>query len=220
MLTKDLRLTLDLYYKKYKDLPIDPTQPQLFLLDELYYRSGYYFNHEQLISSGSAYTKGIELMLQKKLAENIYGLASVSYSIAKCKSADNIWQNRVYDNRIVATIEGGYKPNNEWEFSLRWVYAGGTPYTPLNISESETLNRAVLDENRINAERYPDYHSLNLRVDKRYHFEHLNIVAYLSVWNAYSRKNIATYFWNETKKEQGTIYQWTLLPIFGVEIEF
>ena len=220
LLTKDLRLTLDLYYKKYKDLPIDPTQPQLFLLDELYYRSGYYFNHEQLISSGSAYTKGIELMLQKKLAENIYGLASVSYSIAKCKSADNIWQNRVYDNRIVATIEGGYKPNNEWEFSLRWVYAGGTPYTPLNISESETLNRAVLDENRINAERYPDYHSLNLRVDKRYHFEHLNIVAYLSVWNAYSRKNIATYFWNETKKEQGTIYQWTLLPIFGVEIEF
>ncbi len=220
LLTKDIRLTLDLYYKKYQDLPIDPSQPKLFLVDELYYRSGYFFNHDKLLSSGNAYTKGIELMLQKKLAENIYGLASISYSITKYKSIDNIWRNRVYDNRIVATIEGGYKPNNKWEFSLRWVYAGGTPYTPFNLTESQELNRAVLDENKINTERYPAYHTLNIRVDKRYNFENINIVAYISIWNAYSRKNVATYFWNETKKEQGTIYQWTLLPIFGVEVEF
>jgi len=32
------------------------------------------------------------------------------------------------------------------------------------------MNRAILDENRINADRYPDYHSLNLRFDRRFLF--------------------------------------------------
>jgi len=42
----------------------------------------------------------------------------------------------------------------------------------------------------------------------------------LSVWNAYNRKNVASYFWNQNKNEQGVIYQWNMLPIFGLEYEF
>lgn len=220
LLTKDIRLTLDFYYKQYSQLPIDPTQPELFLIDELYYRSGFFFNHEDIVSTGKAYTKGVELVIQKKLADQFYGLASVSYSIAKHKANDNIWRNRVYDNRIVTSIEGGYKPNNKWEFSFRWIYAGGTPYTPFNLTESNNLNRAVLDQSRINSERYPAYHSLNIRVDKRFYFEKTNLVVYLSIWNTYNRKNIASYYWDTQNKTVKETYQWNLMPIFGLEFEF
>ena len=46
------------------------------------------------------------------------------------------------------------------------------------------------------------------------------MVFYLSIWNVYNRKNVAQYFWNEVKNEQGTIYQWGILPVFGIEYEF
>lgn len=220
LLTKDIRLTLDFYYKQYSQLPIDPTQPELFLIDELYYRSGFFFNHKDIVSTGKAYTKGVELVIQKKLADKFYGLVSVSYSIAKHKANDNIWQNRVYDNRIVASIEGGYKLNNQWEASFRWIYAGGTPYTPFNLTESTNLNRAVLDQSRINTERYPSYHSLNVRVDKRFYFNKTNLVVYLSIWNTYNRKNIASYYWDTQNKTVKETYQWNLMPIFGLEFEF
>ncbi len=221
LLTANTRLSLELYEKDYRNFPVDPTQPSLFLIDETFYRnSSFYFNHQPLTDNGRAYSRGVEIMLQKKLAEVIYGLASASWFRTRYRGGDGIWRDRVFDNRIVFSIEGGYKPNNRWEFSTRWIYAGGVPYTPFDDEVSRQLNRGILDESRINADRYPDYHSLNVRFDRRFLFSGSNLVFYFSVWNAYSRKNVATYFWNQKENQQDTIYQWTLLPIFGLEYEF
>jgi hypothetical protein len=102
---------------------------------------------------------------------------------------------------------------------MRWIYAGGTPFTPYDLTKSAQLQRGVFDGSRINGSRYPAYHSMNVRFDKRFHFEHSNLIFYLSAWNVYNRKNVASYFWNEKENKEETIYQWNLLPIFGVEYE-
>ena len=160
------------------------------------------------------------MLIQKKLAQNFYGLASASYFKSEYRDAGGNWKERVFDNRYIMSLEGGYKPNTKWEFSLRWIFAGGPPYTPLDIEASRAINRAVLDDRRINDARYPDYHSLNIRFDRRLHFSGSNLVFYLSVWNAYNRKNVASYFWNEMEQKQDIVYQWSLLPIMGFEYEF
>jgi hypothetical protein len=220
LITENTRFTLEVYQKDYDNFPIDPSQPALFLIDELFYRYGFFFNHEQLVDNGKAYSRGIEIMIQKKLAKDFYGLVGASYFRTKYKGGDGRWRDRVFDNRIIFSVEGGYKPNNKWEFSARWIYAGGAPYTPFDLEKSRELKRAVLDENRINEARYPDYHSLNIRFDRRFNFLRTNLIFYFSVWNAYNHKNVATYFWNEKEGKQDTIYQWLLLPIFGLEYEF
>lgn len=220
LLSPSTKLSTELYLKDYKNMPIDSEQPQLFLIDELFYRYGFFFNHGPLNDSGEARSRGVEMILQKKLAEEFYGLVSASYFRSEYKIKNNQWMDRVFDNRYIFSIEGGYKPGNNWEFSLRWIFAGGTPYTPFDNTESEKINRAVLDQSRINKARYPEYHSLNVRFDRRFHFTKSNLVTYLSVWNAYNRKNIATYFWNENENKKDVIYQWSTLPIIGLEFEF
>ena len=159
-------------------------------------------------------------MIQKKLATDFYGMASASYFNTKYQTLDGTWKNRIFDNRYTMSIEGGYKPNSNWEFSLRWIYAGGTPYTPFDENLSHVNNSGIFDSNKINKKRYPDYHSLNIRFDRRFHFTNSNIIFYLSVWNAYNQKNIASYFWNESENKQDATYQWGMLPIFGIEYEF
>jgi hypothetical protein len=72
----------------------------------------------------------------------------------------------------------------------------------------------------MNGSRLPDYHSLNLRVDRRFNFGSSSLVAYISIWNAYNRKNLAGYSWNQVKNDQQEEKQWSLLPIFGLEFEF
>ncbi|MBU0473005.1 MAG: TonB-dependent receptor [Bacteroidetes bacterium] len=220
LLTESTLLKFEIYQKNYSKFPMDPNQPGIFLIDEVYYNDGVSFNTNKLLDNGEAQTKGAELTIQKKLAKDFYGLIGASYFNAKYKGLDNKWKNRIYDNQFIFNIEGGYKPNYSWEFSLRWIYAGGRPYTPFNASESVALNRGVLDENKINSERYLPYHSLNVRVDKRFAFSNSNLVIYLSVWNVYDRKNEASIYWNQTTNQQDVVYQWGMLPIFGVEYEF
>jgi len=73
LLTADTKTTVELYHKEYHNFPIDPQQPRLFLLDELYYRYGFFFNHGPLADKGRASASGIELTVQKKLAQNSMG---------------------------------------------------------------------------------------------------------------------------------------------------
>ncbi len=219
LLTESTRLTIDTYYKQYDNFPMDPYQPQLFVPDELVYR-GFFGNYEYLQDNGEARSYGVELTLQKKLVEGFYGLVSFSWSKAEYLGLDGIWRDRVLDNRVIFGVEGGYKPNNKWEFSTRWIFAGGPPYTPLDLEMSQLTNRSVLDRARVNEERQPDYHSMNLRVDRRYNFSGSNLIVYFSVWNVYNRKNVYSYYWNEVEKKEDVIYQWSILPIIGLEFEF
>ncbi len=219
LLTENTKFSLEGYYKGYDDFPLDPAQPQFFAADAVTYY-GFYGNYEGLLDAGVARSYGVEAVMQKKLVKGLYGLTSLSISKAEYKALDNIWRDRMFDNRIIIGVEGGFKPNNRWEFSARWIYAGGVPYTPLDLAASQLINRSVLDGNRVNMDRYPDYHSLNVRVDKRFLFAKSNLITYFSIWNAYNRKNISTYYWNEIKRKQDVIYQWSFLPILGIEYEF
>ena len=215
LLTENTKLTVEVYQKKYENFPIDMDQPALFIIDESFFN-----NYSNLLDTGEAYTRGVEVMIQKKLAKDFYGLASASYFRSRYKGGDGIWRNRNFDNRFTFSLEGGYKPNQKWEFSLRWIYAGGVPCTPFDVEQSKIYHRATYDENRINKDRYPDYHSMNVRFDRRFHFQHSNLIFYLSAWNVYNRKNISNYFWNDEQQKPVAVYQWQLLPIFGLEYEF
>ncbi len=215
LLSESTRLTLEVYLKTYRNFPMDPLQPAVFVIDK-----SFFDNYGTLVDRGRALSRGVELMIQKKLARDFYGLVSAAYFRSRYQGLDGIWRNRDFDNRITFSIEGGYKPNKKWEFSLRWIYAGGVPYTPIDIERSKQAHRLVYQEEQINRLRKPAYHSLNLRFDRRFNLSHSNIVLYLSVWNAYNRKNVANYFWNDKKQKPDKVYQWGMLPIFGVEYEF
>ena len=219
MIGKSTRLSIEGYYKSYSNLPINPDQPNVFIFDQSMI-DGLFLNHENLVDDGEAFSRGIVLMIQKKLASDFYGLISASYSKTRYKDLNENWYDRIYDNEVNFTLEGGYIPNDEWEFKLRWIYAGGTPYTPFNVERSKEMNRGIWDLTNINGKRLPEYHSLNIRVDKRFYFSNSNLILYLSVWNAYGRDNIAQYVWNEKDNKLDKQLQWSTLPVLGIEFEF
>lgn len=219
MLQPDTRLTLEAYDKEYDRLPLSPSDPNRSVVDDGLFNERF-TTYADLKAVGKAYTRGVELMLQKKMAKDIYGLVSASYFRSRYRDFTGTWRNRVYDNRIIFSVIGGYRPGQEWEFSVRWTYAGGRPYTPFDQEASTEYNIGIIDQSQINADRYPAYHALNLRADRKFYFASHLLDIYLSVWNAYNRNNVSSYFWNSTTNTIDTQHQWSLLPIVGIDYEF
>jgi hypothetical protein len=69
-----------------------------------------------LVDLGKARSSGIEFMIQKRLADRIYGLVSGSYFRTCYRDLSGLWRNRVYDNRFIFSVEGGWKISPTWEF--------------------------------------------------------------------------------------------------------
>lgn len=218
LLEESVQLSLEAYCKEYRNFPIDPQRASLCLLDDIFGFS--LFGDTALADAGRARSYGIEFILQKKLKEKFYGMISGSWFRTRYRDLQGVWRNRLYDNRYVFAVQGGFKPDNRWEFSVRWLIAGGRPYTPFDIDASQAVNSGIYDDTLINALRLPAYHSLNLRLDRRFYFSGSNLTAYLSVWNAYNHDNVAGYYWNEVENRPDFSYQFSLLPVIGLEFEF
>jgi hypothetical protein len=218
-LTEDTRLTVEIYNKQYDRFPLDTNQPSLFIIDEPAYMV-FFVNHENLVSSGKARSYGIELMIQKKFTNKFYGLLGGAIYRSRYRDLNGVWRNRIYDNRYNATIEAGYIPNNKWEFSMSWIFAGGMPYTPYDVPASIATDADVFDANAINSRRFPDHNSLSIRFDRRFNFSGSNLILFFSIWNVFNKRTPTEIDWSVYEEAMYSEDSFPRILVLGLEFEF
>jgi len=234
---EDIKLVVEAYYKKYNEVPVSKT---LTTLDPYDYNDGVYLN------SGSGRARGIEFFLQKKITRGFSTILSYAYSEAQAKDPRyHTYFDWDYDYRNVFTFISGYKmnfkkhhwyakmkhqwwfhalswlpvfPADEFEVSTKFRYLGGRPFTP-PVYHPELREWVVEEQQQLNSERYPAYHRLDVRFDRRFIFDTWNLVIFFDLVNIYNRENI----WNYNYNDDGTkdrVLQYSTLPVGGVSVEF
>lgn len=219
LLSDDIKFTVELYDKEYFNMPEDSLQNELYLLDEAMYQT-FFKKHNYLTSNGRSKTYGAEVSLQKKYSSRFYGIFSASYMRSFYKNPSGNWIKRFTDYKFLFALELGYKPNSEWEFNIRWNYAGGTPYTPFNYELSERYDHPIFDTSKMMSENLPAYNIVNIRADKRFHFDNSTLIVYLSVWNLLDEKLVSYHDYSTNEKSTGDYTSFGRLPVFGIEFEF
>jgi hypothetical protein len=219
------KVICEAYYKKYDRLPVDSS---LLSADP-------YDKSPVLLAIGEGKSYGVELFLQKKLTRRFFG--TLAWSLSRLYYRDmrpgheGEWYPGDYDFRNGFTVTGGWKTDlieKEWytgmrrrwwvkalspvfpfadrvELSAKWRFLGGRPYTAPVYNDS--LDRWIYDQEELNGTRYPPYHRLDLRYERRYGFGFLQMIYYLDIQNVYNRKNIWTYLYRDGEEEPGTVYQ-------------
>lgn len=219
LLSADLKLTVEAYEKRYRDYPVPLNNPTFILID-----GGSDFGPNLVgpaVSAGKGYVRGIDFSLHKKLTGNgFYGMLNYSYSYSNFTALAGGEKPGAYDPTNQVTLILGYQVADEWLVGFKIKYAGGKPYTPLDIDKSTQFNRGIYATDDFNSSRYPYYMRFDLRVDKKVNFKKASLVGYIEFQNLFNRKNVNSYFWNETKNAQGTVYNWAFLPVGGLSLQF
>jgi hypothetical protein len=215
----DLKLSLEVYQKKYADYPVSLEYPTMSLAN-IGEQNGIDSFLMPMASLGTGRARGVEFFLQKKLTGSLYGQVSYTFARTRHAALDGVLRPGAYDSPHTFATILGYKMGPRWEFSTRFTYASGRPYTPPLLAESYAQNRWIEDLAQVNASRMPDYHRLDLRADRTFLLGRINLALYMEVQNVYNRENVGSFSWNPKTRQPITDKQLGLLPVFGINVQF
>lgn len=143
-------------------------------------------------SDGKAY--GVELLAQQKLSKSVYGILSVTLVRSLFTDKKGEYVPSSWDSRQILNLTLGKQFTNNWQVGLKFRYQGGSPYTPYDLNKSATkaiwdvTQQGILDWNKLNTNRNPATHGLDVRVDKKWFFNKWSLNLYLDIQNVYNFK--------------------------------
>lgn len=186
----DLRFTLETYYKRYANYPVSVANGTSLANQGAEYAS---VGSEQTSSVGKGETYGVELFVQQKLVNRFFYLASYSFVVSKFSGLNQQLISSSWDSRHLLSLTLGYKLKRNWDLGLKYRYAGGSPYSPFDLPNSQqnylSLGTGILDYSRLNTERLPAFSQLDFRVDKRFNFKKTALNLYIDIQNILKNEN-------------------------------
>lgn len=150
--------------------------------------------NEAVKSMSQGRTYGGEFLFQQKLYKGFYAVVAYTYVISEFKNKNDEYVPTAWDSRHIVSLTGGKRFKKGWELGMRWLFSGGSPYTPYDIETSSLISNwningvGLLDFNRLNTEREASFHQLNVRLDKKLFLDKFNMNFYLDIQNLYGYK--------------------------------
>ena len=214
---KDVKAAVEIYDKRYHNYPVDPSNPFLTLANQGGSLVPTFFG-ARLVGAGTGYARGIEFSLRKAPTGKLSWLTSYSYAVVKYRALDGVLRNGDFDFRHILNAVATYRLSGTLEIAVKWRYVGGQPYTPFDMAQTVPKNNEYFDMTKINEYRYPAYHRLDIRFEKRFIFKKWSLDVYLDVQNVYNRKNVYYKFWDDGQEK--TVFFFPLIPFLGVQAGF
>ena len=237
-----LELRLESYYKQMSNY--SPQWQNLRDHLEMYPEQR---NDNALVVLNGATSKGIELFLKHDKGGPItwwlsYALAkaeddvkSIEYDGLLIKRTGEV--PRLNDQRHTIYADINYRPNPKWHFNLSWEFYRGWPRTDYTY-HYQTLANGDLHfypvHQLFNGVIYPDFHRMDLRINRHFKTNKGNMTVYLHLINLYNRENLKK-FDLDTRDDNGNYsiddngnyipfhddkYWFGFMPVLGMSWEF
>jgi hypothetical protein len=219
IISEDLQVSLEGYYKQYFNYPTSLNHPYLIMANTGSEAGGMgegfaSFGLDSLVSCGRGFSRGIEFSMQKKISEiPLYGMMSISYSETRFVALDGISRPSDFDQRLVVNVGGGYAFGDSWELSGRFRLYTGRPYTPFQSNGSPSIaeyNSARVDVN----------HQLDLRVVRHWSLGPVVVDTYLDVQNVYNRMPTDAPVFSERRQRVEQVPSLGIVPTAGIAVQF
>lgn len=185
-------ITADVYYKDYPKLNDD-------------YRFDFSNRIEGVgivdkpYNTRSGYATGFDILIRHRYGQS--NLVSLAYSLSRSviRNAQDVQTDRDLDRTHSLTLNNIY--NAGWGTTLSALFRlhTGDPYTPSLVrilGDSSVLDsRVYYQTEKKNSGRLPLFHTLDVKVEKRWDLNNLWLVTYAGIINVYNHDNVRQLAW-------------------------
>ena len=206
----DIRFTLEGFYKDYFNYPVSNyTGISVANLGSDFVPIG----NEKISSEGKGRAYGFEVYAQKKLTKKVFSILSYTFVRSEFSGKNNILIPSAWDNMHLLSALFGYKLGRNWEMGLKYRLAGGSPYTPYDITASQlnyvSLGAGVFDYSQLNTKRLKPFSQLDIRIDKKINFRNRTLELFIDIQNALLTKNQTYPTYNFKRNADNTAFETT-----------
>ncbi|HNS13581.1 MAG TPA: TonB-dependent receptor [Bacteroidia bacterium] len=200
------KISLEAFYKIYQNYPFLLTDS--ITLANLGGDFGIIGN-EAASSSSDGRSYGLELFMQQKLSNSIYGILSYTFVRSEFKDKFGDFVPSSWDNRHILNITAGKKFKRNWEMGIKFRLLGGAPYTPYDVELSsqktiwDVTQQGIPDWSKLNTERNPLSHGLDIRMDKKWFLKKWSLNVYLDIQNIYNSQTTTQDYLNVVRDASG-----------------
>lgn len=171
---------------------------------------------------GDGHIWGGEAFLRWEDYKRFEGWISLTYQRSKRRDGpdrDFYWYD--FDQPFIFDVVASYELPHGFRIGGRWRYVSGNPDTPVRdaIYDSDSDSYIAL-RGDYNSTRLPDFHQLDIRIDKELTFRRWTLTFYLDLMNVYNRKNPESRVYNFDYTEEDFLYSLPFLPNLGFKAQF
>ncbi len=204
------------------ELSIEPFYKQLFDLvsrrPDAASPSGFRYGNE-----GSGFAYGAEVML--KLLRDARWMGWLAYTISRSERRalpEDDLRLFEYDQTHVLSALASYRPGGGWEVGARVRYVTGDPYTAIGggYFDADAGDYGPVDLLPLYSARYPEFFSLDVRVEKRFRIlRDSTLAVYLDIMNATNKRNVESLTYSFDYGATSSVGGLPILPTLGVRLE-
>ena len=167
---------------------------------------------------------GLELLIRKPLTRRLYGW--IAYILMRSQTllaplADIPGGKFAadFDQRHNLAVIASVKLPRGWQVGGRFRLVSGMPYTPL-LGALQFSGMFTPISGMYNSARFPAFHQLDLRVDRRWVVRRVSVTAYLDVQNIYNHNNVEAYIYTYDYSSAAGGIGLPIFPSLGVRVDF
>jgi len=219
------RIKIEAYYQYLYNIPVERSLNSGFSI--LNTESVYdLINTQPLVSTGTGTNYGIDLTLERPLADNYYVLLTASlFKSTYTNYAGNSFEGH-YDRTYMINFIGGKdfylnkKARSILGINGKVVYSGGQRESPIDVGQSIAYDKPVYVYNQYFTLKDPYY----FRMDASVYYKHNNKKAThtieFDVQNATNRRNFSYTYFDTRSNSVKNVKETGLIPILSYRVEF
>ena len=227
--TKNLMAKVEVYYQSLYDLPVENNDTSFYAT----INEGLDFRYVDLVNEGTGKNYGIELTLERFLANNYYFLINGSLYNSTYKSLEGVERNTQYNGNYLFNIlmgkefqNLGKKKNQTLSLNGKIFYGGGKRIIPLlrdgqgNVAV-ETENNNYWDYEKAYENKLEDIYQITISASYKFNRPKATHEIFINLDNVTNTKGKVSEYYDENEENSvGHLTQFGLFPNLMYRVYF